>query len=175
MPIEPWTLLGEKLLFSGYRDVVQRHFRFPDGAEADFDIRLDGQAVAVLAFTKEKQAILVRQFRPGPLALLLEVPGGALEEGEDPAEAAARELLEETGYRGRVEAVARTRENPYTTLLRHNFVALDCEKVAEQDLDPQERIEVELLSLDRLRAHLRSGQLCDVEAGYLGLDHLGWL
>lgn len=175
MGFEPWKLIAEKSLFRGYREVVQRRFRFPDGAEGDFDIRIDGEAVAVLAFTPEREAILVRQFRPGPLAVLLDIPGGALESGEDPAVAAARELLEETGYRGRIEAVGHTYENPYTTLYRHNFVALDCVKVAEQSLDPQERIEVVLLPLDQFRQHLRSGQLCDTETGYRGLDHLGWL
>ena len=175
MTFQPWTLLSEKVIFKGYREIVQRRFRFPDGAEADFDIRMDGQAVAVLAFTLERQAILVRQFRPGPLEVMLDIPGGALEDGEVPAEAAARELLEETGYRGEVQFVGFTRENPYTTLLRHNFVAVNCKKVAEQELDPNERIEVVLLGLDDLRKHLRSGGLCDVESGYLGLDHLGWL
>lgn len=175
MALEPWQLIGEKSLFRGYREVVQRRFRFPDGAEGDFDIRIDGEAVAVLAFTPEREAILVRQFRPGPLQVLLDIPGGAREPGEEPAVSAARELLEETGYRGRIEAVGHTFENPYTTLLRHNFVALDCLKVAAQTLDPQERIEVVLLPLPAFRQHLRSGQLCDTEAGYRGLDYLGWL
>ena len=175
MPSQPWTLIKEQSLFKGFREVVLRRFRLPDGAEADFDIRIDGQAVAVLAFTPDKQAILVSQFRPGPMQVMLDIPGGALEDGEDPLLAAARELLEETGYQGRMEAVGITHENPYTTLVRHNFVALDCVKVAEQNLDPSERIDVELLSLDQLRVHLRSGRLCDTETGYRGLDYLGWL
>lgn len=175
MAFEPWKLIGEKSLFRGFREVVQRRFRFPDGAEGDFDIRIDGEAVAVLAFTPQREAILVRQFRPGPLKVFLDIPGGALEAGEDPALAAARELLEETGYRGRVETVGHTYENPYTTLYRHNFVALDCVKVAEQSLDPQERIEVVILSLAQFRQHLRTGELCDTETGYRGLDYLGWL
>ncbi len=175
MTFQPWKLLSETLLFRGYRDVVLRKFEFPDGAVGDFDIRVDGLAVAVLAFTPQREAILVRQFRPGPLQVFLDIPGGACEAGEDPAVAAARELLEETGFQGRLESVGHTYENPYTTLYRHNFVALDCVKVAEQHLDPQERIEVVLLPLERFREHLRSGQLCDTETGYRGLDYLGWL
>ena len=175
MAVEAWKLLGETVMFRGFRDVVRRRFRFPDGVEADFDIRLDGLAVAVLAFTPQREAILVRQFRPGPLQVFMDIPGGACEEGEDPARAAARELLEETGYQGRLEAVGHTYENPYTTLLRHNFVALDCVKVAEQHLDPHERIDVVVLPLPEFRQHLRSGQLCDTEAAYRGLDYLGWL
>lgn len=175
MPLQPWTLLSETGIYKGFREIVLRRFRFPDGAEAEFDVRLDGQAVAILAFTTGREAILVRQFRPGPGQVLLEIPGGGVEDGEDPAAAAARELLEETGYRGRLESVGPTFENPYTNLRRHNFVALDCVKVAEQSLDPHERIEVQLISLSQLREHLRSGLLCDTETGYRGLDHLGWL
>jgi ADP-ribose pyrophosphatase len=175
MALQAWTLLSETRIYKGFREIILRRFRFPDGAEAEFDVRLDGQAVAVLAFTPQRQAIMARQFRPGPMQILLEIPGGGVEEGEEPAVAAARELLEETGYQGRLESVGVTRENPYTNLLRHNFIALDCVRVAEQKLDAHERIEVELLSLDQLREHLRTGQLCDAETGYRGLDHLGWL
>lgn len=55
--------------------------------------------VLVLAMTKKEEMILVRQFRPALRRRTLEFPAGSVEAGEAPEEAAARELLDETGYR----------------------------------------------------------------------------
>ena len=55
-------------------------------------------AVLVLARTVDRQWILVKQFRPAMREATLEIPAGAIDQNEAPHEAAARELLEETGY-----------------------------------------------------------------------------
>ena len=55
-------------------------------------------AVAIVALDARKRVLLVRQYRPGAGSELLEIPAGTLEENEDPAACAARELKEETGY-----------------------------------------------------------------------------
>ncbi len=56
-------------------------------------------ACAVVAITPEGEVLLVRQYREAVREETLEIPAGVLEEGESPEECAARELLEETGYR----------------------------------------------------------------------------
>ena len=56
-------------------------------------------ACAVVAITPEGEVLLVRQFREAIRQELLEIPAGIVEEGETAEECAARELLEETGYR----------------------------------------------------------------------------
>ncbi|MGZ4133081.1 MAG: NUDIX hydrolase [Actinomycetota bacterium] len=59
-------------------------------------------AVAVVPVTPERDVLLVRQFRPPVRDSLLEVPAGLLDvDGEDPVACAAREVVEETGYRHR--------------------------------------------------------------------------
>jgi ADP-ribose pyrophosphatase len=131
--------------------------------------------VTILPLTPQREVVLVRQFRPGPEALLCELPGGIVDGGEAPADAARRELLEETGYEGDLHAVGESLEDAYSTLLRHNFVALDCRKT--QEIAPDERpfLDVLLLPLADFRDHLRSGRLTDVETGYLCLDFLDLL
>ena len=60
-----------------------------------------------------KQFVMVKQWRHGAKKLSVEFPGGVIEAGEDPAEGAARELLEETGFRaGKLELLGSMSPNP---------------------------------------------------------------
>jgi len=104
--VRPWQKLSEGLSYAGFRQVVTRRFRLPDGREADFDVVANPDTVAVVALTEAGEVILVREYRPGPETLLYELPGGAVDDGETPLEAARRELAEETGYEGDLRAVA---------------------------------------------------------------------
>jgi ADP-ribose pyrophosphatase len=170
-----WRKLGEWPIRDGYRAIVGRRYRLPSGLEHEFEIKLEGETVAVVAFTPAQEVVLVREFRPGPEAELLELPGGAIDAGEGPVEAARRELLEETGYEAVVEHVAVAFDCAYSTRRRHVCVGRDARRVAEPTPDDEESPVVELLSLDAFRAHLRGGQLTDVALGYLALDALGLL
>jgi ADP-ribose pyrophosphatase len=87
--------------------------------------------------------LMVRQFRHGSGELTVEFPAGAADSGEDPADAAARELLEETGCRAaELICIGSVNPNPaFMTNHTHTFVALGLEHVAEQKLDIHERVE----------------------------------
>jgi ADP-ribose pyrophosphatase len=172
---EAWQKLGEQSLELGRRKVLRRTFRLPDGNVDDFDIKQEPQVVCILAITPNQQVLLVRQFRPGPEKILLELPGGGIEPGEAPQQAAARELLEETGYTGTVEYISASLDCAYTTLVRHNFIATGCQKVQEPQTGTGEFTEPVTMSLAEFRQHLRQGQLTDIETGYLGLDYLDLL
>src|SRR5690242_13102068 len=54
--------------------------------------------VNIIALTRDERVVLVRQYRAGVDRVCLEIPGGMVDPGEEPAQAAARELVEETGY-----------------------------------------------------------------------------
>jgi ADP-ribose pyrophosphatase len=171
--MQPWRKLDEQTVYSRYRRVVSKRFEQPGGELVEYEIKDEDDMVAVLALTDRREVVLVRQYRPGPEAVLLELPAGVIEPGADPADTAADELLEETGYRGRIEPVGTILEEGYSNRVKHIFVAQACRR----DREPEEPhlTEAVLVTLPEFRSHLRGGRMADVDAGYLALDHLGLL
>lgn len=106
--------------------------------------------INVIALTGDQKVVLVEQYRAGIHTSSLEIPGGMVDEGEDPMESAKRELLEETGYQSKKWTKLGTASgnaailNNYT----HIYLAENCIKVDEQNLDGNEDIAVHLLKLD---------------------------
>ena len=171
--ITKWKELSREIVFQKYsRKIEKIMFQLPDKKESDFYIKKEGPATGILAMTKDDQVILVKQFRPGPNEILNELPGGFIDKNETPEQAAERELLEETGYKGKIHLVTEAFDCAYSTMNRYCMVATECEKVAEQKLGNAEFLEVILVSLDEFKKLLRSGKSTDIEVGYLGLDFL---
>jgi ADP-ribose pyrophosphatase len=167
-----WRKRSEESVKIGYRRLLKRIFTLPSGVDAEFTIKQERPTVCVLALTTTNEVILAQQFRPGPERILLELPGGGIEKDETPIDAAKRELLEETGYAGDMQFVTDCIDCGYSTLSRSCFIATNCRKIAEPTPDENEFIETVLMPLPDFREHLRSGNLSDVEVGYLGLDFL---
>lgn len=167
-----WKKVDEQLLKGGFRKVCQKTFILPNGKQESFEVKKEGETVCIVAMTPDDCIILAKQFRVGPEKELMELPGGSVEKDEDPAIAASRELLEETGYSGDLQFVQTIFDCGYSTRLRHVFVATNCLRVEQQNLDETEFIEILELPLVEFREHLKSGQLTDIESGYLGLDFL---
>lgn len=120
-----------------------------------------GDWVNVIPVTPDGQIVMIRQFRFGTWELTLEIPGGMVDEGEDPAVAGARELEEETGYRpSQLLSLGWCRPNPAILNNRlHTFLALDCEQVHAGAPDEGEDISIELYSRDEVNGFLRDGQI----------------
>lgn len=175
MVSKAWKLIGERPGGSGYLPITTRRYLLPDGREADWDIFGPDRTVAVLALTRSRDVVLARQFRPGPALVLDEMPGGVVDRGEDILDAAARELLEETGYAGRSELVGVAWLAAGSRTRRFSVVTLDAERVAKPATDPGEFCETTLVPLVEFRYQLRDGQLTDADLGYLALDHLDLL
>lgn len=170
-----WKLLQSRLVFDTFMQIEERTYQMPDGQTKNFYIKSTRSAACILALTPDRKVIVVEQFRPGPNKTLTELPGGYIDEGETPAQAAERELLEETGYAGDLEFVTDCFDDAYNTMNRSCFVATNCRRVGEQQLDKSEFINVKLLAQAAFLKIVRSGQMTDVEVAYLGLDHLGML
>ncbi len=172
-----WQELSREGLFkSKYgRAVEDVVYRMPDGREEHFHLKIEGTYAIVLALTTDNKVVLVKQFRPGKNAVLTELPGGGIKATQTPIEAAAAELIEETGYAGELEFVTEEWSDGYSDRRAFVFVARNCVKVAEPTFDLNEFLETTLMSVDEFRNHLRTGRLTDTASGYLGLDYLGLL
>ena len=94
--------------------------------------------------------------------------------GEIP-DAIVRRFEEETGYTGDFEEVTTCYDDAYSTMIRTVVIAKNCSKINDQALEQHAYADVHLVSLDDFRKILRSGEMTDVEVGYLALDHLDLL
>ncbi len=175
-PCMSWEQLSRTTVYEKYgRSVVDVTYRLPSGAVDTFSIREDRPSVAVLALTEEDDVLLTRQFRPGPGRFLLELPGGYLDEGESPLEAAERELLEETGHHGDIDVVGSCFVDSYSSSVKFCATARDCTPRQDPQPDATEFIELLRVRPHQLRGLLRSGEVVDVDLVYMGLDRLGLL
>ncbi len=115
----------------------------------------------VIAETSAGEIVLVWQYRFGTDALSLEIPGGVIDPGEEPDIAAARELLEETGYAADpVELLSVVEPNPALQGNRcFTYVARNARLVGPTSFDDLEDLEVALVPRAALPALLDSGQI----------------
>jgi 8-oxo-dGTP pyrophosphatase MutT (NUDIX family) len=127
----------------------------PEGDDKRFTV-LDASdwaiVIPVVETERGKAFVMVRQWRHGSRELSLEFPGGVLEPGEDPAEAAVRELEEETAYApGKIGKLGEMSPNPALMSNRvHFFLAESLEHRRVRHLDEDEFLDVEIIQAEEV-------------------------
>lgn len=160
-----WKTLESKEIFSsGLFNLRSDKCELPDGRIMPRYFVMDfPDWVNILPITTDKQVILVKQYRHASGHVHLEVPGGSMDPrlNENPLDGARREMLEETGYDSkRIEKVCSHFPNPALQTNRmHTYIAYDCEKVQEQNLDPYEDLSLYFCSIEKLEEHLLNGDI----------------
>jgi len=151
--IEPWSIEQEN---KEYRtpifNLLKRTMKLEAEVEqnrGEFYVLDAPEWINVIAFTGEQQIILVEQYRYGIEKPTLEIPGGMVDEGETPMQAAKRELLEETGYRSDTwSSLGTVSANPaIMTNFTHLYVAEGCVFEGAENPDTHERINVHKMPL----------------------------
>lgn len=155
--------IASKLIYDGkilslYVDDVT----LPDGKTSKRECVRHCGGASVL-FIKDGKIALVKQYRYLYGKEIYEVPAGKIDKNEDPAEAARRELREETGYLADVKHLLKIYPSPgYTDEIINIYFAEGGEYVGEK-LDSGEFLNCEFFTLEEVLHKIESGEICDAK------------
>jgi 8-oxo-dGTP pyrophosphatase MutT (NUDIX family) len=166
---EPWATLR--------RDTCE----LPDGRINDHYYVLEyPDWVNMIGITEQNELLVIKQYRHGAGIISLEIPAGTTEAGEDPKNAAVREMLEETGYQfDQIEEIAKLYANPATSgNITYTYLMTGGKKVQEQALDEHEEIDVYRIPLEEAKSMLldnKFSQALHASALFYAFNKLGLL
>lgn len=177
-----WLVLrSEYVIETPFLRLRRDEIEVPGGRRIDgYYVRESRGFAVIFAVTPDERVVLVRQYKHGIGARMLELPAGGIEPDESALACAERELAEETGYAGdRAQFVAELVADPTNANFRFSvFLVRDATLRFEQHLDETEAIDVELATFAELRNLVRDGSIVvgsQLASIYATLDHLGRL
>lgn len=175
--MQKWQRLddGSDVVKVGFRTVVRKKFRLNDGKTMTADVTSpEGNAAAgIIALTQDGKVVIARQFRCGPEEIMDEIPGGLVDPGETPEQAAKRELIEEAGFEaGEVEYLGKAHVNAWDNMVHHYFLAKNCFRVSSNNPEEYEEIEVDQIPIAQFIDNAMHARMTDVQAVLLAYDKL---
>ncbi|BAC12745.1 hypothetical conserved protein [Oceanobacillus iheyensis HTE831] len=179
--MEKWkTLQSEYIHQSDFGNIRLDKCELPNGTVIEaYHVNEHPDWVNAVVITKEKEIVIVEQFRYAGNDIFFEIPAGNLEQYETHEEGIVREVLEETGYISVHQPIllGDCKVNPATqTNNMKTFLILDAVKEKEQNLDKIEDIKVHLFDFDTFGRMLWRNsvntQLFTAYAYYMAKDYL---
>ena len=158
-------ILGSELVYEGRLFGVRRdEVLEPSGLRAKREVVTHPGSVVVLPVLRDGRIVMVRQYRHATRQFLWELVAGRKEPEETPQKGAARELLEETGYRARRFKVF-LEFFPTPGFLEEKMWLLLAEGLTEGEAQPEEdeKIEVKAYRVNELKTMIKKGELKDAK------------
>lgn len=156
-------IISKEHIYTGnFLKLEKLSVELPNGGFSTRDVVRHPGGVAIIAETNDNKILFVEQFRTPIEDLLLEVPAGKLEYGEDPYECALRELEEETGYKSdNLEFIGKIVMAPgFSDEFMHFYYAKDLYKGVKGG-DEDEFIDIREFTLDEINEMIRCGKITD--------------
>lgn len=159
--------LTSKTVYSGTIFKVKSDtVSLPNHKTAKRELVLKSNAACVVALTKSKKIVLVKQFRHAVKQCLWEIPAGKKDPGESPFKCAKRELLEETGFKSKhwlnlgpiLPTPGFCNESIFT------FLALNAFKACQPCTDPDEFVKTGLFDFKKIVQQATFGNLTDAKS-----------
>ena len=152
-------IIADCRVFQVRRDVSVSPHR---GSEHDFFVLESSDWINIIPLTSKDEVVMIEQYRHGSEEVTLEIPGGMVDAGESPEAAAAREMLEETGYAATREVVSLGKVRPNPAIHNnwiHTFLTRDVELRQKPVIESTEHTVVRLVPLADIPRHILGGAI----------------